>query len=94
MPLIDPILQTDTFDIWRQKDNDAINALNNEAINEIVQIINPLNDQDILVYNAGSGFFENTGVAAFVTAIIDDLASRPTDNLKPYYYSKATQLLF
>lgn len=87
MPVLTPIAQSDTFDQWRQKDNDAINALNNQGINTVVQIVMPLNDQDILVYNLSDGFFENVGIAAFVSAVITELATIPTSNLKPYYYA-------
>lgn len=87
MPVIVPIAQTDTLDQWRQKDNEAINALNNQGINSIVQIQMPLNNQDILVYNSTDGFFENVGIAAFVSAVITELATIPTSNLKPYYFA-------
>ena len=84
--VIPSILTTDTIDQWRVKDNQAITALNNEGINSIVQILNAM-DQDILVYDASTGFFVNTGVAAFITATINSLASFPVSNLKPFYYA-------
>ncbi len=94
MPVLNTVLQSDTFDIWRQRTNDAINALNNQGVNAVIKIVNPLNDQDILVYNIVDGFFENTGIAALVTAIITELNSLPVNNVKPYYLARATQLLF
>ncbi len=97
MPVIAPIAQTDNFDTWRTKDNQAITALNNQAINEIVDIVVPLVDQDILVYQASgphAGFFINTGIDALVTAIIAALASQPTNNILPYYLSQTVRQLF
>lgn len=87
MPVLNVVLPTDSFDQWRQKDNSAINAQNNAGVNSVIRIVNPLNNQDILVYNSSSQFFENVGIQAFVNAVIASLALLPVDNLKPFYYA-------
>jgi hypothetical protein len=93
MPLLVPIAPTDSFDIWRQKDNAGLNALNNQGINEIVKIILPLNDQDILVYNQTDGFFENTGISALVQSIINTLNATGSQ-VKPFFLSQGVRTLF
>ena len=97
MPTIPAIAQTDSLDIWRQIDNQVITAVNNEGINEIVEIVAPQNDQDILVYQASgpyAGFFINTGIDAFVSSVIAALASQPTNNILPYYLAQTTRQVF
>jgi hypothetical protein len=94
IPVINP---TDSMDQWRQKTNNAINELNNESINEIVTIVPPQNDQDILVYQASgpnAGFFINVGIAAFITATINELNSLPTNYVLPYYLSQTARQVF
>lgn len=97
MPVIPVVNQSDSMDVWRQKTNNAINEINNESINEIVQIVSPQNDQDILVYQATgpyAGFFINIGIDAFVTAVINSLNSLPTNYVLPYYLSATFRQLY
>jgi hypothetical protein len=97
MPVIPTIETSNSIDQWRQIDNQVINAINNEAINQIIQIVDPLNDQDMLVYQASgpnAGFFINVSTSAFVSAIIADLAEIPTNNILPYFLSQGVRTLF
>ncbi len=83
-----PILDTDSFDQWRQKDNLGFTALNNLGITSIIGLIDPVNDQDILVYNAADQLFENTSMAALVTEIITQYnLHQSTGKGKQYYFA-------
>lgn len=94
MPTLQVVNTSDNFSEWANKTNAVINAVNNEGINEIVQIIGSPNNGDILVYNSTTGYFNNTGVDSFVNAIIANLASQPTNNILPFYLSQGMRTLF
>jgi hypothetical protein len=88
-----PILQTDTFAIWQQKDNAVITAVNNLNPANIFQLVAPVNDQDIMVYDATAGLFTNKQINSFVATILaqNELASR---NNPLNYFLTNQRLLF
>ena len=88
MPVLSPILITDDFDQWRQKDNDTITAVNNEVSDlGMFRIISGPNNQDTFVYNSVSGFFENQGISALINDIIVSLGVLNITTAKAYYFA-------
>lgn len=86
-----PVSLTDTLDIWRQKINELINAVSNLPVENTFELTDPVNDQDILVYDAGSQKFVNTGISALVTETIAQNAINESQ-LKPFFMANQRNL--
>jgi len=88
MSVLSPVAVTDSFDQWRQKDNDAITELNNLASSEgMFKIVTGPNQGDTFVYNATDGFFENQGISALVNDILISLGVLNVTTAKSYYFA-------
>ncbi len=94
MAVLNPVLQTDSFDVWRIKTNLGFNELNNIGITSIISIIDPLNDQDILVYNATDQVFENTSSAGFITEVIHQYNIHQSSSKGKQFYFGSLRSIF
>ena len=91
------VLLTDTFDIWRQKTNELVTRVNNlsaasDIVNDVFELIDPLNDLDLLVYDDSTQKFSNRTTAALVTEILEQYGSTIESQLKPFYYANLRNL--
>lgn len=89
MPLTEPVLVTDSFEQWRQKTNSVIDStndiINNVAIADLITIIAPLNDGDILVYNSVDSVFNNVTFDGVAQAWASANSIRPFSRTKEFY---------
>lgn len=84
MSLVLPVNLTDTLDQWRQKFNALINAVDNLPDQNIFELDEPVNDQDILVYDATDQVFKNTGINSLVAEVISQNVANESQ-LKPFF---------
>jgi hypothetical protein len=95
MAALVPLLQTDSLDQWRQKINLGLNQVNNIDTNPgMFDLVDPVNDQDILVYNLADSVFRNTGIAALVQSVIDALPRQTSISAKNIFVTQSTQTVF
>lgn len=88
MSALIPVFVTDNFDQWRQKTNAIVDRANNiQSTPDVFSLQDPINDQDILVYDLAQDKFVNTGIGALVTEILTQIQPQVQSNLKPYYYA-------
>lgn len=87
MAALQPVLVTDTVSQEITKINAIVNTVNNIAPGtNIFQLVDPINDQDILVYSTGTQLFTNTSINALVVSILAN-QTQTSSQLKPYYWA-------
>lgn len=94
---ITPIPITYTHDQWRQRCNEIIDSvndiINNTAVADMITLIDPVNEGDILVWNDVDSVFNN---ASFEVTVQDYLTAqniKPSSNAKAYYMSTLNNIV-
>lgn len=88
MSALVPIPVTASFDQWRQSCNTIIDRVNNiSSADDVFTLQDPVNNQDILVYDSSTQKFTNQTIQSLVTEILTQLSSQTTTQLKPYYWA-------
>jgi len=93
-----PVNTQDNFDIERQKINAIVTLLNNFfSQNPSPQIIfslnQPINNQDILIYNSAGQVFSNVSLAS-IEAEIAATAGQNTFNSRTFFFSNLNNTLY
>jgi hypothetical protein len=91
MPLLLPIEENDTYDTARQKINlglDKVNDIDNNIVtNDAITLVNPVNNDDTLLYVTSAGVFKNF---SFTTKVQDYLTAqniKSVSDAERFYYS-------
>lgn len=89
MPALVPVETTDTLDIWRQKINDGFNQVNNipSPSTNLITLVNPVNEGDVLLYNATDAVFNNTQLDTQIQDYLDSQSIVPYSEIEQLYLS-------
>ena len=95
MAAITEITIGDSFDIWRQRTNEAITRLNNLTVaNDVFELRPPINQTDILVYDATAQKFYNTTIYSLVNEVLTQLANNPTQMARTFFDANSRSYVY
>ena len=91
-----PVEKTDNFDQWKQKCNEAIQAIfdlvNGNSIQTWIELGSPINNRDILLYNSSTQTFQNSLFDIVVQDYLTSNGYQPASTVKRYYFANLNNL--